>query len=138
MALNMTLDSLEGVEEATANLYVEKDGKYYLDVAGHDKNVQGIPKSRLDAEIQKRKESETTLTEIAQGFVEEVPEDMRDIIPDLPAAQKIKWIQNAQKKGLFNKQTPEGIDTKRPGSKPAVNFDGLSPQAIMAQGYKTK
>lgn len=139
MALNMVLETLEGVEETTAKLYIEKDGKYYLDVDGHDKNVNpGIPKSRLDAEIQKRKESELTLTEIAQGFVEEVPEDMRDIIPDLPAAQKIKWIQNATRKGLFNKQTQEGIDTKRPGSKPPVNFDGLSPQAIMAQGYKTK
>jgi len=139
MALNMVLETLEGVEETTAKLYIEKDGKYYLDVADHDKNVnQGIPKSRLDAEIAKRRESETTMAEIAQGFVEEIPEDMRDIIPDLQPAAKIRWIQNAVKKGLFVVRTHEGIDTKRPGSKPAANYDGMSPTAIMAQGYKTK
>lgn len=139
MALQMTVDNLEGMEASTAALYIEKDGKFILDVDGHDKNdnqESRIPKARLDQEIAKRKESETTLAEVAQGFVDEIPEDMKDLIPDLPPAQKIKWIQNASKKGLFNPKTAEGIDTKRPGRQQPENFDGLSPQAIMAKGYK--
>ena len=140
MALKMTVDNLEGMDAGLAKLYVEREGKFHLDVDGHDKNEdQGnrIPKQRLDQEIAKRKESDATLAEIAQGFVEEVPEDMRDLIPDLAPASKIKWIQNATKKGLFNPKIAEGIDTKRPGRKAPESFDGMSPQAIMAKGYKT-
>lgn len=140
MALQMTVDTLDGLDEGIAKLYVEKDGKFVLDVDGHhDKNddENRIPKSRLDAEIAKRKESDQTLTEIAQGFVDDVPEDMRDIIPDLPAAKKIQWIKAANKKGLFDPpQAQNGPDSKRPGSKKAENFEKMSPQTIMAQGYK--
>ena len=134
----MTLDTLDGMDEGTAKLYIEDNGKYRLDVDGHEKNDNqgGIPISRLNQEIQKRKESEQTLTEIAQGFVDQIPEDMRDIIPDLSPAAKIKWIQSAQAKGLFDPKTSEGIDTKRPGRQQPDNYDGMSPQAIMAKGYK--
>ncbi len=135
----MVVDSLQGMEEGIANLYVEKDGKYHLDVDGHEKNEDPnrIPKSRLDQEIEKRKTSESALNEIADSLTEDIPEDLRDIVPDLPPAQRIKWIQNANKKGFFNPPTAQnGPDSKRPGSKQAENFDGMSPQAIMAQGYK--
>lgn len=139
MALQMRVDTLDGMDEGIAALYTEKDGKYVLDVEGdHVKNDQNrIPKSRLDAEIAKRKDSEASMSEIAESFVEDLPEDMRELVPDLAPAAKIKWIKAAQAKGLFDpKATPEGIDTKRPGSKKAENLDGLSPQAMMAKGYK--
>ena len=140
MALAMTLDTLDNLDDSIKPLYVEKDGKFHLDVDGHDKNVTGdkIPKARLDQEIEKRKAADASLKEVADGFVENVPEDMRDIIPDLPPAQKIKWIQGAQKKGLFDPKPAEGIDTKRPRRKPPADFTNMNPRAIMAKGYKTK
>lgn len=102
-----------------------------------NQNEHMVPISRLNQEIQNRKESDQTLNDIAQTFVDDVPEDMRDLIPDLPPASKIKWIQAATKKGLFNpQQAQSGPDSKRPGSKKAENFDGLSPQTIMSKGYK--
>ncbi|BBO73868.1 hypothetical protein DSCW_12850 [Desulfosarcina widdelii] len=140
MVLAMTLDTLDNLDDTIKPLYIEKDGKFHLDVDGHDKNDTGdrIPKARLDQEIEKRKASDASLKEIADGFVENVPEDMRDIIPDLPPAAKIKWIQSAQKKGLFDPKPTDGIDTKRPGGKAPENFRGMDPRAIMATGYKTK
>jgi hypothetical protein len=141
MALQMTVETLEGMDEGIAKLYVEKDGMFHLDVDGHDKNgnPDRIPKSRLDQEIEKRKASDATMNEIADGFVNEIPEDMRDIVPDLLPAQKIKWIQNATKKGLFSPpQAQSGPDSKRPGAKQPENFDGMSPTAMIAQGYTTK
>lgn len=140
MALQMTVETLEGMDEGIAKLYVEKDGRFHLDVDGHDKNEDQnrIPKSRLDQEIEKRKAADTTLTEIAQGFVDEIPEDMRDIVPDLPPAQKIKWIQNATKKGLFNPQADQsGPDSKRPGAKQPENFDGMTPAEKITAGLKS-
>ena len=140
MALQMVVETLEGMEEGIAKLYVEKDGKFHLDVDGHGKNDaqdNRIPKTRLDQEIQRRKESDDTLNDIAQEFVNDIPEEMRDLIPDLPAAQKIKWIKAATKKGLFNpSQDQNGPDTKRPGRKQAVDFEGMSPQTMMSMGYK--
>jgi hypothetical protein len=134
MALKINLDTLEGIDESIAALYIEKDGKFYLDVEqDHDKNR--IPISRLNQEIEKRRAAENTVEEIAEALFVSVPENMRDIIPNLPPAEKIKWIQTAEKKGLFNTQV-DSIDSKKPGDKKPQDFSDLSPQAIMAQGYK--
>ena len=133
MALQMTLDNLDGVDETIQKLYIEKDGKYYLDVSGDDKNR--IPISRLNQEIDKRKAAEKTVEEIAESLIENLPEDMRDIIPNLSPAGKIKWIRAAEMKGLFHKQV-DGLDSKKPGDKKPPDFSGLSPQAIMSRGYK--
>ena len=138
MTLQYSIDKLEGLDPGIQSLYVEKDGKFILDVIGHEKPADDkdkIPLSRLNQEIEKRKLSESQLKEFADSFVESVPEEMRDLIPDLPPGQKIKWIQNATKKGLFNQQASDGIDTKRPAGKTPADFKGMRPQAIMAQGY---
>lgn len=140
MALQMTVETLEGMDEGIAKQYVEKDGKFHLDVDGHDKNddPNRIPKSRLDQEIEKRKASDTTLNEIAEGFVNDIPEDMQDVVPDLPPAQKIKWIQNATKKGLFNpQQVQNGPDSKRPGAKQPENLDSMTPAEKITAGLKS-
>ena len=136
MALQMTVESLDGLAESTSKLYVEKDGKFYLDVDGHDKNEgDRIPKSRLDQEIAKRKEAETELKTIAENLKKDVPEDFQDLVPDLPPGKLIAWIRSANVKGLFDPPSKEPIDSKRPGDKKPTNFDNMSPQAIMATGY---
>lgn len=102
------------------------------------RNEHMIPKSRFDQVVTQRKAAETALEELATELAEEIPEDMRDIVPDLPPSQRIKWIRSAIKKGIFaGNQVPNGPDSKRPGGKPPIDFDGMSPQAIMAQGYAT-
>lgn len=141
MALAMTLENLDSITDASIKaLYVKQDdGTFRLDVDGHhekNEDPNRIPKSRLDAEIQKRKDADASLTEISASFVESVPEEMRDLIPDLPPSKKIKWIQQANAKGLFESKAKEPIDSKRPGSKTPASFEGLSPTSIMEQGYK--
>jgi hypothetical protein len=140
MTLQYQLDNLDGLDESISKLYVEKDGKFTLDVSGHDKpgDNDRIPLSRLNQEIEKRKASEAQLKELADQLIEDVPEDKRSIIPDLPPGAKISWLRTALKMGFFtDKETPP-IDPKKPGDKAPKDFNGLSPQAIMAQGYKTK
>lgn len=139
MTLQYQLENLEGLDESISKLYVEKDGKFYLDVIGHEKteDKERIPKSRLDQEITKRKDAEKELSEIAENLKADVPEDMQELIPDLSPANLIKWLRSANAKGLFDPKPKESIDTKRPGDKPGES-DNLSPQARMASGYKTK
>jgi hypothetical protein len=139
MALKLELDSLEGLEENISSLYVEKDGKFVLDVdADHVKNEDKnkIPRSRLNAEIDKRKAAEAELQTIAEDLKKDVPEDKQGLIPDLPAAKLIIWLRNASASGLFDPSAKQSIDSKKPGDKPPVDFNNMSPQAIMAQGYK--
>jgi len=139
MALQYEVSSLDELDENIAALYLEKDGKFTLDVDGHDKNdikdKDVIPRHRLNEEIEKRKASEKNLQEVADNLVEDVPEDKRSIIPDLLPSAKIAWLKNAFKMGFFEDKKTESIDTKRPGDKKPTNFDNMSPQAIMATGY---
>lgn len=98
-----------------------------------------IPKSRFDEVVGQRKAAEAQLEEIAASIFEEVPEDMRDLIPaELSAAGRVKWIRTAMAKGIFG--SPAGVtnpDSKRPGSKAPADFSGMNPRQIMAHGYTT-
>lgn len=62
MALELELDSLEGVAEGIKTLYVEKDGKYRLDVAGLDDSIAG--KSALVKEREERKKAKAEADEL--------------------------------------------------------------------------
>ena len=101
-------------------------------------NKDLIPKSRLDQEISKRKDAEKGLQALCDQMVEDVPEDKRSIIPDLAPSAKITWLREANKQGIFDEKKAESIDSKRPGDKSPTDFKDMSPQAIMATGYKTK
>ncbi|MFX0090786.1 MAG: hypothetical protein ACFFBD_03400 [Candidatus Hodarchaeota archaeon] len=140
MTLQYELDSLDGVDENISKLYVEKNGKFVLEVQGHekpeDKNM--IPISRLNQEIDKRKASEKALQEVCDRLVEDVPEDKRSIIPDLPPAQKIAWLKTAFKMDFFSEKQSTSIDTRRPGDQSPKDFKGMTPTQIMGTGYKTK
>ena len=141
MTLQYTVDSLDGLDEHISKLYTEKDGKFILDVTGHEKpeNKDLIPKSRLDQEIDKRKEAEKGLQTIVDKMVEDVPEEKRSIIPDLAPSAKITWLREANKQGIFEERKAESIDSQRPGDKSPKDFDNMSPTQIMSTGYnKTK
>jgi hypothetical protein len=136
MTLKMEIENLDGLDESISKLYVEKDGKFYLDVTGHEKSEgDRIPRSRLNQEIEKRKLSEQTLKEFADTLIEDIPEEKRSIIPDLAPAQKIRWLREALKLGFFDEKQTTTIDSKRPSDKKPQNFENMSPQAIMATGY---
>ena len=100
-------------------------------------NVNMIPKVRLDQEIAKRKTAEDALKEVADTLTESIPEEHRDLVPDLPPQKLIKWIQQANAKGLFTQKQVDSLDKKRPGDKQPQDFSGLSPQQMMSRGYKT-
>jgi len=140
MTLQFEIEKLDGLDENIQKLYVEKDGKFFLDVTGHEKNEDKdrIPKARLDSEINKRKEAETELKTIADNLKADVPEDFQELVPDLPPGKLIVWLRNASAKGLFDPPSKDSIDTKRPGDKKPVDFTNMSPQQKMASGYNKK
>jgi len=138
MTLEYQLDSLENLDENISNLYIEKDGKFVLDVSGHENAADKgkIPRSRLNEEIQKRKAVEDHMQKIADELRLDVPEEFQDLIPDVAPAEQCKWIRGAQAKGLFDSKEPAPIDNKKPNDKKPESFEGMSPQSIMSMGYK--
>ena len=140
MTLEYQIDSLDGLNENISSLYVEKDGKFVLNVTGHEKpeNKELIPKSRLDQEISKRRGAEKQLLAICDQMIEDIPEDKRSIIPDLAPSAKITWLREANKQGFFEDRKAESIDSKRPGDKSPTDFKDMTPTQIMATGYQTK
>jgi len=138
MTLEYTLDTLDNLEETTAALYKEVDGKFVLDVTGHESaaSMNKIPKSRLDQEIAKRKTAEESLNSVAEAMKSGIPEEYHDLVPELPPAAMVAWIQKMNASGIFDTKEPPVIDNRKPSDKPAVDLDSLPPQAKMAMGYK--
>ena len=98
-----------------------------------------IPKARFDQVNAAKKAAEAELQSVADSLKEEVPEEHRDLIPDLQPAALIKWLRAATAKGLFSKAPPESPDGgKRPNSKKSEDLTGLSPQVLMSRGYGQK
>lgn len=126
----------------TENMDVTGNDKAEQDIQNTEhateKGGQMIPKSRFDQVIGQKKEAETALEEIAQGLIEEIPETMRDLIPDLPTAKKIKWLQTATKKGIFSAHGSNSPDSKRPGTKQVMDWDNMTATQKMAMGYSHK
>jgi hypothetical protein len=122
MALSYKLETLEGLSEEVAKLYVKQDdGTFLLDVdtttIKKESGGDGIPKHRFDEVNEQKKGLEKDLEKIAETHMEAVPEEFRDIIPkSLSPMDKITFIQNAQKKNLFTKKSSKSPDSKAPGS----------------------
>ena len=162
MAIQAILDTLDGIDKGLAAHYVQKDGKYHLDLQGaKDTGNQGdkgnqtggdtggatdngekgnmIPKARFDQLNEQKKAAEAALKTVADELIQDIPEDLRDLIPAISPGEQIKWLRNAIRRGIFTGKPggDSGPDSKRPGGGRGTDFGSMTPQAIMATGYKT-
>lgn len=105
----------------------------------HKGNGQAVPYSRFQEVNAKRKAAEETLAGIVNDLCEAVPENMRGLIPDLPPTEKVKWLREAQTKGLFSPPAPaESPDSKRPAGKVPEKLENMNSIAMMAHGYNLR
>lgn len=96
-----------------------------------------VPYTRFQEVVEQRKGLESTLNSLIDGMVQELPEDMRDIVPNLPPAEKAAWIRAAKAKGIFTAPaaSANSPDAKRPSGKPDLDISTLSPLQKMQMGY---
>ena len=131
----MTTETTEQTTEPNPN--PDKNANNGTAGTAPDKGEKTVPYARFQAVNDAKKQAEETLAGIAAELVEDIPETMRDIVPDLPPAAKIAWLRTATKKGLFSTKAPEsGPDSKRPGGKPATDTAGMSPTQLIELGLK--
>ncbi len=101
-----------------------------------EKSETMIPKSRFDQINQQKREAIDALKSVADLMTQDVPEAYQSLVPELPPAQKIEWIRQAQKSGIFNQQKENGLDSKRPAGKPPLDTSKMQPMEMMVHGYK--
>ena len=103
------------------------------------KNDNMIPKSRFDQVNQQKNELNETLKGLVDELKQDIPQEYQDLIPDTKPADQIKWIRNAQKKGLFTKQTETSPDPETPGkSTKQVNTEGMDSFSMLSMGFKNR
>ncbi len=75
-----------------------------------------VPKASFDEVSGKYDLMTKELGALVSAEVDALPEDMRDIVPDLDPVAKLRWLNAAKAKGIFNK-APVRVsdpDSKRP------------------------
>lgn len=87
------------------------------------KPSEGKPAEEQLKELQGAKqqlsEVDDAITEMIDAELQDVPEDMRDLIPEGKPLSKLRWIRNAKARGLFKQQTPpESIGKPPPSTRP--------------------
>jgi hypothetical protein len=96
-----------------------------------------IPKSRFDEVVQQRKAALAAIGDVVNELTEQIPEYQRDLIPNLPIAEKLKWLQASLKKGLFgSKQIDDALDTKRPNKQKQEDLSNMNPIELIEHGLK--
>lgn len=119
-------------DQPTGNAPDKGDGKDRADQS----QEKTVPYARFQQVNEAKKQAETELQAVADGLKEEVPEEFRALIPDLPPGQLIKWLRQAQAKGIFNPPKAETLDSKRPGDKKTLDLNAMTPHQMRVSGYK--
>lgn len=130
----------EKKRQAKAKEEAEKRGEY----EGLYKKAQSDLEA-LQGESKSAKERVETLEGIINGLLESklenIDEEYHDLIPEgMTPEQKLAWVTNAEKKGIFgNKQaqTPLGEQTNPKGNQ-EVDVNSLNPLQMMMSGYSNK
>ena len=97
-----------------------------------------VPYSRFKEVVDARKAAEESLAEVVQEIITTLPEEMRDLVPNLSPAEKIRWINTARQRGVFARPGSGDTDSpgsRRPGAKPPQDLSGMNPVQMMSMGY---
>ncbi len=110
--------------------------------ANPPQSENSVPYARFKEVVEARKAAEDTLAAVVEEVIATLPEDMRELVPNLPPAEKIRWINAARQKGFFVKSgsggEPDSPGSKRPGAKPTQDLSGLTPVQMMSAGYSSR
>ena len=104
----------------------------------YKKEPSSVPYSRFQEVNEQRRGLEAALSNLIEDMV---PEDMRDLVPNLSPVEKAVWIRAAKERGLFDKPytaPASSPDAKRPGGKTNIDLSGLSPMQKLQHGFGQK
>ena len=90
-------------------------------------------RARKLAELQPKAEQlsayEETLQKTADALIEEIPEDLRSLVPEIPVAQKLEWLQTNRAKLIKPVATSTAAGVRGAGGAAGPKYD-LTPEEI--------
>lgn len=86
---------------------------------------------------------EGVINQLLEAKLENIDKEYHDLIPDnMTPEQKLAWVTNAEKKGIFGKpnnaNTPLGEQTNPKGGKEEVDVSKMNPFQMLLAGYGRK
>lgn len=102
-ALPLVVDKLDAVPEAMRTEYVEKDGKFHLDVTGME-DTSGL-KSALDKERKAAKDAEKARKDLEARFAGIDPEKFRNLMDKLAGDEEAALIAAGKIEEVIGKRT---------------------------------
>ncbi len=124
MALKTKYDSKEAIPAEVANLYIEKDGTFFLDIEGGIPDVQGL-KTALESERDLHKATAKSLKKLQENFGDITPDRIKELTKaeeDLKTTKaKTSDEMASREKQLIEKWGKEVKD--RDGKIDALNTD---------------
>lgn len=101
-------DELIQQQEQQQREQQEKQGEY--------ETLYNDLKAKYEPVNEQFKQYQETFKQLLETKKQSVPEDMQDLIPQGNELEQLKWIEQAQAKGLFTKEKPKDFGNK--GSNP--------------------
>lgn len=103
MALALSVDSLDGLPDAIHSLYMEKDGKFILDVDGGVPDVTGL-KTALESERAIAKAEAKAKKELETKYNGVDPDKYKEFLAKAEKAEEEKMILEGKQEELANKK----------------------------------
>ncbi len=101
-----------------------------------------VPYARFKEMVEARKTAEDALSSVVEEVLATLPEDMRELVPNLSPVEKIRWVNMARQKGFFVKSggsgEPDSPGSKRPGAKPTQDYSDMNPMEKLQFGLKRR
>ena len=91
--------------------------------------------------VKQQQTADAALLAVVADMVSEIPENLRVLVPgQLTPIEKIRWITDARKTGVFTQLQPaSGPDSRVPASgKPPANYEAMTPIELIKNGLKQK
>jgi hypothetical protein len=102
MAVKLVVDKLEDAPEAVRTLYVEKDGKFHLQVEGLE-DTSGLKKA-LDSERESARKARQQAKELEERFTGIDPEQVRDLMKKFEDDGEARLIKEGKIDEVVNKR----------------------------------
>lgn len=116
-------DTKKALEKFQADQLTEKEKAV--------KEATDALRSEFEPQVQSLQE---VLEKFYEAEIADVPEEKRDIIPDLPLKDKLIWLKNAKSKGVFGDSKPEDSTRIPPGQSPKGD-QNVDPSKLSGEEY---
>lgn len=130
------LEELEQARQAEELKQKEKQGEFESLYSQTKKEAEKI-KADFEGTKSRAEQLEAVINSMLAEKLNAIPDEMKDLVPEgLAPEAKLKWVSQAEAKGLFKKKSEEPLGgSTNPNSKATVDTSKLDSMSLLKMGY---